>query len=74
MQNYALSVIVFALIIYRWFPITNDNLLILVESKTEEVNFIRQISGLISAFKIETSLKTYWKEDHTENDMKVNIT
>jgi hypothetical protein len=74
MQNYTLSAIVLALVVYKWFPISENNLLILLDSKTDNPNKLLEIRGLIAAFKIETNLQTYWREGHAENEMKVIIT
>ena len=71
MGNTALFVIILALIVYRWFPIKDNNLLILMESKTYDVKKLSEIHGIISAFKVDHSLDTYWTEDHTEQEKKV---
>ena len=71
MENSTLSIVILALVVYRWFPVTENNLLILVDSRTEDVTKLRSINSLISAFKIETSINTYWKEHLPENDKKV---
>ena len=73
MENYAFYVIILALVVYRWFPITDNNLLLLVDSKTENVKTLSEIPGLLAAFKIETKLKTYWKEDYNSDEIKVCI-
>ena len=72
MENYMLTGIVLALVVYRYFPITEDNLLVLVDSKTEDVELLREIHGLKSAFKIERNLESYWKDGITENETKVS--
>ena len=72
MGNTALFVIVLALIVYRWFPIKDDHLLILMESKTDDVGKLNDIHGIISAFKVEHSLDTYWREDHAKSERKVS--
>ena len=72
MENSTLSIVILALVVYRWFPVTENNLLILVDSRTEDVTKLRSINSLISAFKIETSINTYWKEHLRENDKKVS--
>ena len=71
MGNTALLMIIIALVLYRWFPITNDRLLILMESKTVDPSKLNEIHGLISAFKIEHSLDSYWQDVHTQNEQKV---
>ena len=73
MGNTALFVIILALIVYRWFPIKDNNLLILMESKTYDVRKLSEIHGIISAFKVEHSFDTYWREDHTKQENKVRI-
>ena len=72
MENSTLSIVILALVVYRWFPVTENNLLILVDSRTDDVTKLRSINSLISAFKIETSINTYWKEHPRENDKKVS--
>ena len=72
MGNTALFVIMLALIVYRWFPIKNDHLLILMESKTDDVSKLSEIHGIISAYKVEHSLDTYWREDHANSEKKVS--
>ena len=72
MENSTLSIVILALVVYRWFPVTENNLLILVDSTTDDVTKLRVINSLISAFKIETSINTYWKEHLRENDKKVS--
>ena len=73
MENYMLTGIVLALVVYRYFPITEDNLLVLVDSKTEDVvELLREIHGLKSAFKVERNLESYWKDGITENETKVS--
>ena len=72
MENSTLAIVILALVLYRWFPVTENNLLILVDSRTEDVTKLRSINGLIAAFKIETSINTYWKEHLRENDEKVS--
>ena len=71
MQNTALLVIIIALVLYRWFPIKDDRLLILMESKTDDPRKLNEVHGLISAFKIEHSLDRYWRDVHTQNEIKV---
>ena len=71
MGNTALLVIIIALVLYRWFPITDDRLLILMESKTDDPSKLKEIHGIISAFKIEHSLDNYWQHVHTQNEQKV---
>ena len=73
MENYVLSAIILALVVYKWFPVSENNLLILLDSKTDDPNKLIEIHGLIAAFKIETNLQIYWREDHTQNEMKVCI-
>ena len=72
MENSTLSIVILALVVYRWFPVTENKLLILVDSRTDDVTKLRSINSLISAFKIETSINTYWKEHPRENDKKVS--
>ena len=72
MENSTLSIVILALVVYRWFPVTENNLLILVDSTTDDVTKLRVINSLISAFKIEKSTNTYWKEHLRENDKKVS--
>ena len=71
MGNTALFVILLALIVYRWFPTKDDHLLILMESKTDDVGKLSEIHGIISAYKVEHSLDTYWREDHGNSEKKV---
>ena len=71
MGNTALLVIIIALVLYRWFPITDDRLLILMESKTDDPSKLNEIHGLISAFKIDHSLDDYWRDIDTQNEKKV---
>ena len=72
MENSTLSIVILALVVYRWFPVTENNLLILVDSRTDDVTKLRSINSLISAFKIETNINTHWKEHLRENDKKVS--
>ena len=72
MENSTLSIVILALVVYRWFPVTDNNLLILVDSRTDDVTKLRSINSLISAFKIETNINTHWKEHLRENDKKVS--
>ena len=70
MGNTALLVIIIALVLYRWFPITDDRLLVLMESKTNDPNKLNEIHGLISAFKIDHSLDDYWRDIDTQNEKR----
>ena len=42
-----------------------------MESKTDDPRKLNEIHGLISAFKIEHSLDRYWRDVHTQNEIKV---
>ena len=73
MENYTLSAIVLALVLYKWFPINENNLLILLDSKTDDSNKLQEIRGLIAAFKVDSELINYWSPDLNENETKVII-
>ena len=42
-----------------------------MESKTDDPNKLNEIHGLISAFKIEHSLNSYWQDVQIQNEQKV---
>ena len=50
-----------------------NNLLILLDSKTDDPNKLQEIRGLIAAFKVDSELRNYWSPDFNDIETKVII-
>ena len=61
-----------AIAIYRWYPASERNILVLLNSTTYDVSRISQIKGLKAVFKIERNIDDkLGKNYHAEQKAKV---
>ena len=65
-------VVLFGIAVYRWYPASEHNILVLVNSATYDPSRISQIKGLKSAYRIERNIDdTLGREYHWEQKAKV---
>ena len=64
-----------AVIAYRWYPTTEHNILVLVNSKTFDVSEIAQVKNLKAAFRIDKNIDEHMKRGNKEElERKVTMT
>ena len=65
-------VVLLGIAAYRWYPASEHNILVLVNSATYDPSRISQVKGLKSAFKIERNIDdTLGRDYHWEQKAKV---
>ena len=65
-------VILLGIAAYRWYPVSEHNILVLVNSSTYDPSRISQVKGLKAAFRIERNIDdTLGREYHWEQKAKV---
>ena len=70
-KNWIFGVLL-AIAIHRWYPVSEHNLLVLVNTTTYDPSRIAQIKGLKAAFKIERNIDDKLGSNyHAEQKAKV---
>ena len=65
-------VILLGIAAYRWYPVSEHNILVLVNSSTYDPSRISQVKGLKAAFRIERNIDdTLGRDYHWEQKAKV---
>ena len=54
-------VVFLAVNLYQWYPVTEHNILVLVNSNTFEVSKLAQVKNLKAAFKIDRNIDSHMK-------------
>ena len=65
MSNYMVAVVVLGLATYKYFPIWEDNLLVLVNSQTVDVARLNKIQNIKAAFKVERNLDIHMGREYS---------
>ncbi len=73
MSNYMVAVVVLGLALYKYFPVWEDNLLVLVNSQTVDVARLNKIQNIKAAFKVERNLDIHKGTDYA-GDFEARVT
>jgi hypothetical protein len=68
-------VVFVGVIVYQWYPVTEHNILVLVNTNTFDVSKLAQVKNLKTAFKIDTNIDDHMKKNSpSELEARVNFT
>ena len=56
-------VVFVAVIVYQWYPVTEHNILVLVNSNTFDVSKLAQVKNLKAVFKIDRNIDDHMKRN-----------
>ena len=55
-----------AAIVYRWYPVTEHNILVLVNSNTLDLSKLAQVKDLKAVFKIDRNIDAHMGRNNAE--------